>query len=79
MKEFKNPDIVRLSISFSKEDLVHCFNCIHFVNYILDNDTDGEPFNLRFEDALYLQTLLCREYQTMRTLIESSGGSDNVI
>lgn len=79
MKNPKNPKIVRFPMSFTEEDLTHCFSCILFVNYLLDTDTDGEPSTLNLEDVEYLERLLYREYMTMRTVIQASGGSDNVI
>lgn len=79
MKNPKNPKIVHFPRSFTKEDFAHCFNCMLFVNYLLDMDTDGEPSTVQLEDVEYLERLLYREYQTMREVIEASGGSDNVI
>lgn len=79
MKNPKNPEILRFPISFTKEDFTHCFNCMLFVNYLLDTDTDGEPSTVKLEDVEYLERLLYREYMNMRTVIEASGGSDNVI
>lgn len=79
MKNPKNPKMVHFPRSFTNEDLTHCFSCILFVNYLLDTDTDGEPSTLNLEDVEYLERLLYREYMTMRTVIQASGGSDNVI
>lgn len=79
MKNPKNSKILRFPISFTKEDFAHCFNCMQFVDYLLDMDTDGEPSTVQLEDVEYLERLLYREYQTMREVIEASGGSDNVI
>lgn len=79
MKNPKNPKIVRFPRSFTEEDFAHCFNCMLFVNYLLDTDTDGEPSTVKLEDVEYLERLLYREYMQMRTVIEASGGSDNVI
>lgn len=79
MKNPKNPKIVRFPISFTKEDFAHCFNCMLFVNYLLDTDTDGEPSTVQLEDVEYLERLLYREYMNMRTVLEAAGGSDNVI
>lgn len=79
MKNPKNPKIVRFPIFFTKEDFAHCFNCMLFVNYLLDTDTDGEPSTVQLEDVEYLERLLYREYMNMRTVLEASGGSDNVI
>lgn len=79
MKNPKNPKIVRFPMSFTEEDFTHCFNCMLFVNYLLDTDTDGELSTVKLEDVEYLERLLYREYMQMRTVIEASGGSDNVI
>lgn len=79
MKNPKNPKINRFPWSFTKEDFSHCFNCMLFVNYLLDNDTDGEPSTVHLEDVEYLERLLYREYQMMREVIEASEGSDYVI
>lgn len=79
MKKSKNSEIIHFPRSFTKEDFAHCFNCMLFVNYLLDLDTDGEPSTVQFKDIEYLERLLYREYQTMREVIEASGGSDNVI
>lgn len=79
MKESKNPKMIHYPWSFTNEDFAHCFNCICFFNYLLDTDTDGEPFTVHSEDFEYLERLLYREYQTMHEVIEASGGSDDVI
>lgn len=79
MKNPKNPKIIHLPMSFTKEDFAHCFNCMLFVNYLLDKDTDGEPSTVHLEDVEYLERLLYREYQIMREVIESSEGPDYVI
>ena len=79
MKKSKNSEIIHFPRSFTKEDFAHCFNCMLFVNYLLDTDTDGEPSTVHLEDVEYLERLLYREYQTMREVIEASGGSDNDI
>ena len=79
MKKSKNSEIIHFPRSFTKEDFAHCFNCMLFVNYLLDTCTDGEPATVHLEDIEYLERLLYREYQTMREVIEASGGSDNVI
>ena len=79
MKNPKNLKILCYPISFTEEDFTHCFNCMLFVNYLLDTDTDGEPSTVKLEDVEYLERLLYREYMNMRTSIEASGGSDNVI
>lgn len=79
MKKSKNSEIIHFPMSFTKEDFAHCFNCMLFVNYLLDKDTDGEPSTVHLEDVEYLERLLYREYQTMREVIEASEGSDNDI
>lgn len=79
MKDPKNSKIVHFPMSFTKEDFTHCCNCMSLVNYFFDKDTDGEPFTVQLEDFEYLERLLYREYMMMRTVIEASGGPDNVI
>lgn len=79
MKDPKNSKIVHFPMSFTEEDFMHCCNCMSFVNYFFDKDTDGEPFTVQLEDVEYLERLLYREYMMMRTVIEASGGPDNVI
>lgn len=79
MKNPKNQKIVHFPMSFTEEDFSHCCNCMLFVNYLLDTNTDGEPSTVKLEDVEYLERLLYREYMIMRTVIEASGGSDNVI
>lgn len=78
MKNPKNCKINRFPWSFTKEDFAHCFNCMLFVDYLLDNDTDGEQSTVHLEDVEYLERLLYREYQMMREVIEASEGSDYV-
>lgn len=79
MKNPKKSKMVRYPWSFTKEDFAHCFNCMLFVDYLLDNDTDGEPSTVHLQDVEYLERLLYREYQMMREVIESSEGPDYVI
>ena len=79
MKNSKNSEVIHFPRSFTKEDFAHCFNCMLFVNYLLDKDTDCEPRTVHLEDVEYLERLLYREYQTMREVIEVSEGSDNDI
>lgn len=79
MKKSRNSEVIHFPRSFTKEDFAHCFNCMLFVNYLLDKDTDGEPCTVHLEDVEYLERLLYREYQTMREVIEVSEGSDNDI
>lgn len=79
MKNPENPKMIHFPRSFTKGDLEHCFNCILFVNYLLDKDTDAEPSIVHLDDVEYLGRLLYREYQTMREVIQASGGSDDVI
>lgn len=79
MKNPKDPKTFRFPMSFTEEDLMHCFSCMLFVEYLLDPDTDGEPSTLNVKDVEYLERLLYRDYMIMRTVIQASGGSDNVI
>lgn len=72
MKESKNSKMIRYPWSFTNEDFAHCFNCIRFVDYLLDTDTDGEPVTVHSEDVEYLERLLYREYQIMSEVIEAS-------
>ena len=75
----ENSKLIHFPRSFTKEDFAHCFNCMLFVDYLLDTDTDGEPSTVNQKDIEYLERLLYREYQTMREVIKASGGSDNDI
>lgn len=75
----ENAKILHFPVSFTKEDIEHCFSCILFVNYLLDTDTDGEPSVLNLEDVKYLERLLHLEYARMRAVVEAAGGPDNVI
>lgn len=79
MKNSKHSKILSFPASFTKEDFAHCFNCMLFVDYLLDTDTDGEPSTVKREDVEYLERLLYREYTQMRNVIEASEGSDNDI
>ena len=79
MKNPKDSKTIRFPMSFTKEDFAHCFNCMLFVNYLLDKDTDGEPSTVHLEDVEYLERLLYREYQIMREVLEVSEGPDYVI
>lgn len=75
----KKSKIIRMPISFTSDDLSHCVNWMQFVDYLLDESTDGMPSTVYHEDIQYLETLLFREYNMMREVIEASGGDDNVI
>ena len=46
------------SISFTKEDYLHCSNCIDFVEFLLNTNTDGESFHVSPDDIDYLAELL---------------------
>lgn len=79
MKSSKHSKILNFPVSFTEDDFAHCFNCMLFVDYLLDTDTDGEPSTVKQEDVEYLERLLYREYMQMRSVIEASEGSDNDI
>lgn len=70
---------IRMSISFTEEDVLHCLYWIKFVRYLLDSESDDADFSVSHDDIEYLESLLSREYVIMRDVIESSGGSDDVI
>lgn len=74
-----NSKIIRAPISFTKEDVSHCANCIDIVEYLLSPNTDGESLDIMPDDIEYLARLLYREYNIMGEVLEASGGSDNVI
>ena len=71
------------SLSFSEDDVEHCFNCLSFAEYLLDVDSEADsvPFSLTSNDVKYLSRLLYRAYHLMRDVIEASasGGSDDDI
>lgn len=64
--------ILSFPASFTKEDIEHCLNCLSFVYYSLDDDTDGQPFHISSGDLNYLVRLLHRDYNCMRSVIEAS-------
>lgn len=74
-----NSKIIRAPISFTKEDVSHCANCIYIVEQLLSPNTDGESLYIKPDDIEYLARLLYREYNIMVEVLEASGGSDNVI
>ena len=91
MKSCKSERNVRLPIrynvkdystclSFTEDDVEHCFNCLSFAEYLLDFDSEADsvPFSLTSNDVKYLSRLLYRSYHLMRDVIEASalGGSD---
>lgn len=76
MKKSKNSEIIHFPRSFTKEDFAHCFNCMLFVDYLLDKGTDGESSTVHLEDVEYLERLLYREYQTMSEVLKASEVSD---
>ena len=75
----KDSESIRISISFTNEDVLHCISCINFVRYLSDPETDDNALSITLDDVKYLESLLSREYAIMREVIEASGGSDNVI
>lgn len=75
----KKSKIIRMPISFTSDDFSHCGNCMQFVDYLLDESTDGMPRTVHYEDVQYLEKLLFREFGIMLEVMEASGGDDNVI
>lgn len=75
----KTSKIIRMPMSFTSVDFSHCVNCLQFVDYLLDESTDGMPNSVYYKDIEYLEKLLFREYEIMREVMEASGGDDNVI
>lgn len=73
----------KTSLSFTEDDLEHCFNCLSFAEYLLDVDgeADSVSFSLSSNDVKYLSRLLYRSYHIMRDVIysDSSEGSENDI
>ena len=71
------------SLSFTEDDLEHCYNCLSFVEYLLDVDDEADcvSFSLSSKDVRYLSRLLYRSYHIMRDVIEASAseGSDDDI
>lgn len=75
----KKSKIIRMPMSFTSDDFSHCVNCMQFVDYLLDESTDGVPKSVHYRDIQYLETLLFREYNIMREVIEVSGGDNDVV
>lgn len=75
----KKSKIIRIPVSFTSDDFSHCVNCMKFVDYLLDESMDGILKWVHYGDIQYLETLLFREYNTMREVMESSGGDDDVV
>lgn len=71
------------SLSFSEDDVEHCFNCLSFAEYLLDVDSEAYsvPFSLNSNDVKYLSRLLYCAYHLMRDVFEASAseGSDDDI
>lgn len=74
----KTSKIIRMPMSFTSDDFSHCVNCMQFVDYLLDESTDGIPKSVHYDDIQYLEKLLFREYGIMCEVMESSGGDDVV-
>lgn len=75
----ENAKILHFPVSFTKEDIEHCVNCMSFVDYFLDDETDGQLFKLNVDDVKYLERLLCRDYKVMCSVVEASDCSDDDI
>ena len=75
----KKSKTIRYSTSFTSLDFTHCFNCLQFVDFLLDDSTDCIPGSVRYADIQYLEKLLLREYDIMREVLEVSGGDDDVV
>lgn len=75
----KKSKIISMPISFTSDDFSHCMNCMLFVDFLLDESTDGMPNTVHYGDIQYLETLLFREYNIMREVMEASGGDDDVV
>lgn len=75
----KKSKIIRMPMSFTSDDFSHCVNCMQFVDFLLDESTDGMPSTVHYGDIQYLETLLFREYNIMREVMEASGGGDDVV
>lgn len=73
----ENEKILRFPVSFTKEDVEHCLNCIKLVDFFLDDETDGQPYEFNLDDIEFLERLLLRHYNAMRAVIEASRGSDD--
>lgn len=71
--------IIRMPISFTKEDVLHCISCINFVRYLSDTETDDEALSITLDDVEYLERLLSLVYEIMCEVIEASEGSNNII
>lgn len=65
--------------SFTPDDFSHCANCMQFVDFLLDNSTNGVSISLCYNDILYLRELLRRDYDIMRRVIEDLEGDDDVV
>lgn len=74
----KTSKIIRMPMSFTSDDFSHCVNCMQFVDFLLDESTDGMPNTVHYEDIQYLEKLLFREYGIMCEVMEASGGDDVV-
>lgn len=74
-----NSKIIRAPISFTKEDVSHCANCIDTVEYLLSPNTDGESLFITSDDIEYLARLLYREYSMMGEVLEASEGPNYVL
>lgn len=75
----KKSKIIRMPMSFTSDDFSHCVNCMQFVDYLLDESTDGMPKSVHYGDIHYLETLLFREFNIMREVMEASGGDNDVV
>ena len=75
----KKSNIIRMPISFTSDDFLHCVNCMQFVDYLLDESTDGMPKHVHYGDIQYLERLIFREYNMMLEVMEASGGDDDVV
>lgn len=76
MKKLKT---IRMPMSFTSGDFSHCVNCMQFVDFLLDESTDGTYDSVHLGDIQYLEKLLFREYGIMREVMEASGGDDDVV
>ena len=75
----KKSKTICYSTSFTSVDFSHCLNCMQFVDFLLDDCTDGLPGSVRRADLHYLEKLLLREYNIMCEVLEVSGGNDDVV
>ena len=74
-----NSKIIRVPLSFTDEDYLHCSNCIYLVEYLLSSSTDGESLHITLDDIEFLARLVYRAYNIMGDVIVSSEGPDYVI